>query len=166
MRSITSASGSKRSRSAAALLHKVLLSNDALTHALCRSLHINATDFHALQHLVAGEPLTPGELAGKLLVSSAASSALIDRLSARGHVVRTPHPSDRRSVLVHASPATVELIVSTLRPIFLQPHEHLGHASPENQEAVVAFLEDVLQSIQLHSESISAGKPAKPRDRS
>lgn len=166
MRSSISTHVSDGSPPAAALLHEVLLSSDTLTHTLCRQLQINATDFNALRHLVFGAPLTPGGLAGKLSISSAASSALVDRLSARGHVVRTPHPSDRRSVLVHASPETVGLMVSALRPIFQEPHEHLNHATPENQQAVVAFLEDVLHSIQVHSESRPAGTPAKQKGRS
>lgn len=166
MRPTISTYESDSAQSAAALLREVLLSGDALTHSLCTQLQINATDFNALQHLTFGEPLTPGELASKLSISSAASSALVDRLSTRGHVARTPHPTDRRSILIHASPAAVELIISALRPIFQAPHEHLSHASRENQQAVVTFLEDVFQSIQRYSEFLSASNPPKQRGRS
>ncbi len=113
-------------RSATRLLREVLLFNDALKHSLCRQLQINATDFNALQHLTFGTPLTPSELAGKLRITSAAATALIDRLSARGQVMRTPNPSDRRSVLIHPSPEIVELVVEALRPLFSASTERLS----------------------------------------
>ena len=153
-------------RSAARLLQEVLLFNDVLKHSLCRQLQMNETDFNALQHLTFGEPLTPSELAGKLGISSAAVTALIDRLSARRQVVRTPHPSDRRSVLIHPSPDTVELMVTTLRPLFKESNERLNNTAPEEQQAVMAFLEDVLQSIHVEIESLPAAHPAKRRERS
>lgn len=156
----------KDGRSAARLLQEVLLFNDALQHSICRDLQINETDFHALQHLTFGIALTPGELAARLGITSAASTALVDRLSARGHVMRMPNPSDRRSVLVHASPETVELVVTALRPLFKDPHERLNNTAPEEQQAVMAFLEDVLHSIHAGIDSLPATTAAKRRTRS
>ncbi|MBP2414214.1 DNA-binding MarR family transcriptional regulator [Arthrobacter stackebrandtii] len=152
--------------SAARLLQEVLLFNDALQHSLCRQLDINETDFKALQHLTFGTALTPGELAAKLGITSAASTALVDRLSARGQVVRTPNPSDRRSVLVHASPDTVELVVTALRPLFKDPNDRLNNTAPEEHQAVIAFLEDILHSIHAGIDSFPATTAAKRRARS
>ncbi|AIY03226.1 hypothetical protein ART_3627 [Arthrobacter sp. PAMC 25486] len=152
--------------SAARLLQEVLLFNDALKHSICRQLQINETDFNALQHLTFGKALTPSELASRLCITSAASTALIDRLSARGQVMRTPNPSDRRSVLVHASPETVELVVTALRPHFKDSNERLNNTAPEEQQAVTAFLEDVLHSIHAGIDSLPATAAAKRRARS
>jgi DNA-binding MarR family transcriptional regulator len=45
-------------------------------------------------------PLTPSEISERVLVASATMTATLDTLEARGWVVRTPNPDDRRSVLV------------------------------------------------------------------
>jgi DNA-binding MarR family transcriptional regulator len=47
-----------------------------------------------------GNPVTPGRLSAALQLSAPATSAMLDRLERRGHVNRTPHPTDRRSVTV------------------------------------------------------------------
>ncbi len=54
----------------------------------------------AMGHLVMSGPLSPGELSRRLDLTTAASTDAIDRLVDLGHVTRTPHPTERRSVLV------------------------------------------------------------------
>jgi len=48
----------------------------------------------------AGEHVTPGRLSAALQLSAPATSAMLDRLERLGHVQRTPHATDRRSVVV------------------------------------------------------------------
>ena len=50
----------------------------------------------------AGPPyrLSPGELAGSMMLSTGGTTARLDRLEKAGLVERSPSPSDRRSVLV------------------------------------------------------------------
>jgi len=47
-----------------------------------------------------GRPVTPGRLSAALQLSAPATSAMLDRLERLGHVRRTPHATDRRSVVV------------------------------------------------------------------
>ena len=47
-----------------------------------------------------GHLVTPGILSAALHLSAPATSAMLDRLERVGHVVRTMHPTDRRSVVV------------------------------------------------------------------
>jgi DNA-binding MarR family transcriptional regulator len=52
-----------------------------------------------LNHLVeSGQPLTLGELAGRICCVKSNMTQLIDRLEADGLVARVDHPADRRSV--------------------------------------------------------------------
>src|SRR5688572_998841 len=73
-----------------------------------RDMDMNLTDLRALQHVIAREqsddPVTPRSLASALGISTASTTKLLDRLCASGHLERLPHPSDRRSVVVVASP--------------------------------------------------------------
>ena len=49
----------------------------------------------------AGVPCPPNYLSGRLIVSRATVTGLLDTLAKRGLVRRKAHPSDRRMVLVH-----------------------------------------------------------------
>lgn len=64
---------------------------------------------------------TQQALAGALDVSARNISALVDALEANGYVRRTPHPSDRRAVIVQLTPMAVELMATMQRE-----HAELG----------------------------------------
>ncbi|WP_019203289.1 MarR family winged helix-turn-helix transcriptional regulator [Tsukamurella sp. 1534] len=63
---------------------------------------LGETDVRALVALLDlerdGLPATPGALAAELSLSSAACTALVDRMAAAGLVGRSPDPADRRRV--------------------------------------------------------------------
>jgi DNA-binding MarR family transcriptional regulator len=48
----------------------------------------------------AGAPLTPSQVADRVLIPSATVTATLDLLERRGWIRRTPNPDDRRSTLV------------------------------------------------------------------
>jgi DNA-binding MarR family transcriptional regulator len=50
-----------------------------------------------------GNPVTPGRLSAALQLSAPATTAMLDRLERLGHVHRTPHATDRRSVVVEVT---------------------------------------------------------------
>ncbi|WP_238148008.1 MarR family winged helix-turn-helix transcriptional regulator [Rothia halotolerans] len=68
------------------------------------SMGMNASDLATLRMLVmrerAGQAVTAGEIARQLGISTASTTALIDRLVASGHAERVPHPQDRRARIV------------------------------------------------------------------
>lgn len=72
-----------------------------------QSLGIGPNDAKVLRFLLdrdqSGEQVTPRLLAEMLGISSAATTALIDRLADAGWVERIPFPGDRRSIVVRAT---------------------------------------------------------------
>lgn len=72
-----------------------------------QSLGIGPNDAKVLRFLLArgdaDEPVTPRLLSEMLGISSAATTALIDRLADAGWVERVPFPGDRRSIVVRAT---------------------------------------------------------------
>src|SRR6202051_2946847 len=63
---------------------------------------LSASAFQALAILDgAGEPIPRHVIAGRLLVSSASMTSLLDTRERRGLAERRPHPTDRRKILVH-----------------------------------------------------------------
>ncbi len=149
---------------ASALLHSVLRRNAALEHALCRDLGINETDFQALQHLLLDHPMTPRDLAGKLNISSAATTALIDRMSGRGFVVRLAHPTDRRSLLLRPSPRAITRTMATVRPLIDDAELAIQGLSPEGQRAVVRYLESILSVMQTRIDALAPPTVTKKRN--
>jgi DNA-binding MarR family transcriptional regulator len=149
---------------ASMLLHSVLRLNDVLEHALCLHLGINETDFHALQHLMLVHPMTPGELAAKLNISSAATTALIDRMSRHGFVIRSAHPTDRRSLLLHPSPLAVSRTMTALRPLFAEAEHGIHGLSPEGQRSVVHYLEHILAAMQNRIDTLTPPAATKKRN--
>jgi len=69
---------------------------------------MNETAMRALQVVVARErrglAVSPHHLARALAISTASTTKLVVRLVASGHLVRSPHPRDRRGVVITATP--------------------------------------------------------------
>ena len=69
------------------------------TTALARRMTMHPTDLAAMSHIAyAAEQLGPGELSSRLGITPAATTDLIDRLEAAGHLLRERNPADRRRV--------------------------------------------------------------------
>lgn len=85
--------------------------------AVARREGLSLSELHALRHL-AHDALGPAELARRLGVTTAASSGVVDRLAAHGHVVRRPHPADgRRTEVVLTQSGRLEML-RMLAPMF------------------------------------------------
>ena len=86
-------------------------------HEVARRAGLSTSELHSLRHLM-DTPMGPVELARALGVTSAASSGVVDRLVARGHAERRPHPDDgRRTAVVITESGRVE-VFALLAPMF------------------------------------------------
>ncbi len=68
------------------------------------------SDFGVLEALLHRGPLSVKELGAKVLLTSGSMTAAVDRLTARGWVMRHNDATDRRSRIVHLTDAGRELI--------------------------------------------------------
>ena len=75
-----------------------------LSAHMAADIGLTLSEMVACEHLRLDGPLTPREVGERVRLSSGAVTSLLDRLERRGFVARSPHPSDRRSVLVHYKP--------------------------------------------------------------
>jgi DNA-binding MarR family transcriptional regulator len=125
-------------------LRRFRRADERMRRRVSADLGVNPLDLRALQLVIAGErasrPLSPRDLSTQLEVSTAATTKLVDRLVGSGHVDRTPHPHDRRSVvLVPTSHAHADL-----RRRMGAVHQRMGEAAgavpAESREAVIDFL--------------------------
>ncbi|PVW03312.1 MarR family transcriptional regulator [Microbacterium sp. Gd 4-13] len=94
-----------------------------------------------------GRAATPTDVAKYLGVSTASTTALIDRLESSGYITRRPHPTDRRSVTIAATESADDAVRATLGDM----HERMMRATREvgepEAEAIVAFLERMTDAV-------------------
>jgi DNA-binding MarR family transcriptional regulator len=90
----------------------------------------------------AGEPyvLSPGQLLASTLVTSGTMTNRVDRLAARGLVVRAPDPDDRRGVRVGLTDAGKERVDEALAALLSRERELLEALSVEDQQALSDLL--------------------------
>jgi DNA-binding MarR family transcriptional regulator len=81
------------------------VATDALDQAVADHLGLNRTDARALDVLDQHEgPITAGELAQAMHLTTGAVTSVLDRLEKAGWAKRVRDPNDRRRVLVEATP--------------------------------------------------------------
>jgi DNA-binding MarR family transcriptional regulator len=93
--------------------------------------------------------LSPGQLLTQTLVTSGTMTNRIDRLAAKGLVVRGPDPNDRRGVLVRLTDSGRELADSALTGLLKNERELLA-ALPEER---LEILGDLLRELTVQFEA-------------
>lgn len=75
-----------------------------------------------------GQPyqLSPGQLLRETMVTSGTMTNRVDRLVARGLVMRTDHPDDRRGVLVRLTQAGKDAVDAAISDLLAAEQEILG----------------------------------------
>lgn len=118
------------------------------THGGRRGLH--RTDLNALGHVMEagrrGQALAPGELASALNLSAPATSALLARLEAVGHVHRTHSTSDRRRVSIEVTDEALRVGREVFSPIGAAIRAVIAEYDEHERQVVLRFLDDVVEA--------------------
>ncbi|GAA3238063.1 MarR family winged helix-turn-helix transcriptional regulator [Dactylosporangium siamense] len=103
------------------LLRTFNLEADRFVEVFTRAHGLHRTDLNAVAYIWRAaeedKPLTPGELARKLRLSPAATTALLDRLTRAGHVERRHDTADRRRVHLEMQPSARALAQAFFTPL-------------------------------------------------
>jgi DNA-binding MarR family transcriptional regulator len=122
-------------------LRRYGLENDRFDLAVARAHDVSMAEMKAIDHIQAEGELTPRELGERLSLTSGAVTAVIDRLERVGWVARSPHPTDRRSVVVRMTEQSME----AGERIYVPYSDALARLSaelpPESRQAVAEFLD-------------------------
>ncbi|MBB3157137.1 DNA-binding MarR family transcriptional regulator [Microbacterium proteolyticum] len=97
--------------------------------------------------------VSPSELTRYLGVSTASTTAIVDRLEKSGHVVRVPHPTDRRSIFIVATEASDDEVRATLGSMHSRMMAAVVDMTPEESAAVIACLgrlQDAVDQVDPH----------------
>lgn len=111
------------------------------------NMRLNETDMKALRFLVVsknqGIIVTPGALAAFLKISSASTTKLLDRLARAGHIDRSPHPTDRRALMITITQRTHEQVRDTVGRTHARRFDAAKRLTPQEREVVIRFLHDL-----------------------
>jgi len=101
----------------------------------------------------------PGELTRYLGLSTASTTALLDRLERSGHIVRVANPADRRSLFVQSTPRADAEVRQTLGMMHDRMLAAVIDMSPEDSATVVGFLRrmsDAVDGVAVHDAAIES----------
>jgi DNA-binding MarR family transcriptional regulator len=139
------------------LLHRAELAGQYQRAARARQRGSPQVELAALEHLVVLGGLTPGELGHRLGLTSGGVTALAGRLIQAGHVVRRPHPRDRRMRILTATDQGKAHVAEFLAPVLAPTDRALGWIAGSDAE-----LERFLDALVLLKERAAAATPGPP----
>jgi len=111
---------------------------------LARALEVDRGGLEAMDHLISTGPATPTELARRLEISTAATTLVLNRLEAAGHVQRSRHPSDGRKLVVTAADASAEQVYRAVQPMIDGVEAMIAAMDDDERRAVGAFLDGLI----------------------
>jgi len=126
-------------------MHRWREAERRMSEASRRYMRLGETDMRALRLLIAaqrqGAVVTPSAVATHLGVSTASTTKLLDRLEAGGHIVRTRHPSDRRSIAIEVTEHTRRAARDSVGRLHARRFDVVAALSPEQRTAITAFFD-------------------------
>jgi DNA-binding MarR family transcriptional regulator len=135
--------GSTSSGDAWPLLVRFFFTQRAHLPTLAAELELSPAQCHLLHLIEPGQPVPLGRVANRLACDASNVTGLVDRLESRGLVRRQSADHDRRSKMLHLTPAG-----SRVRALLVDrmstPPPVLGRLSAREQQALVRILTRLL----------------------
>ncbi len=94
-----------------------------------------------------GEAVTPVALSRYLGITSASTTALLDRLERSGHITRSPNPADRRSVHIAASEKSETEVRETLAAMHDRMMSVVRDMDADARATVIDFLDAMREAV-------------------
>ncbi|MCM6764389.1 MarR family transcriptional regulator [Rathayibacter sp. ZW T2_19] len=142
------------------------VSEVAMRRRTREKMAMGETDLIAIQYLLrrqrSDEIVSAKDLAAHLSISSASTTVLIDRLVRSGHLVRKPHPTDRRGIVVEATVDSDREVRETLEHMHRRMLEIAEGLEAGEAEVVVNFLRrmsSAVDEIDAEVEDVDADQP-------
>jgi DNA-binding MarR family transcriptional regulator len=120
-------------------------------------LGVGSTEMIALFFLFAEGTSTPTELAGRLQITTASVTELVERLGRAGLARRAPHPHDRRKVVLSLTDAAQAQVGEMVGRIAVSTARCTSLLSTDERETVLRFLHDLALAYSATSPIPQAG---------
>lgn len=133
-------------------------------------LGLHSTDAIAVLEIAAAEergtPLSPARLSERISLSTGATTALLNRLEAAGHITRAREHSDRRVVTLRSGGHIQERADEFFGPLARRLDTAMSHYPPRFLEQVEAFVADLNATMDSHLAEQAPTTPRSPDGRS
>lgn len=101
----------------------------------------------------AGEPLEPGVIAERLIITSGSTTSLLDTLEKAGLVRRTRHPDDRRKLLIDITDEGTAIVDAILPAFHARERAIIDDAlTSREQHQLLALLAKVQRALLAHTD--------------
>lgn len=144
-----------------ALVQELSYELNRFSHGFAHRHGLHPTDVDALAHLhqarLRGIPVTPSSLAASIELSPPATTALLHRLEASGHVVRTADPADGRRRLLALHPSAQQLAGEFFRPLAGALRDSLDGFTPDEVAVVERWLAQASAAARSLATTIDEG---------
>ena len=134
---------------------------DDFDREVARLLGVNETDLRCLEILIQEVPeATPRLLADRLGLTTGSVTSMLDRLEQAGYVTRSPHPSDRRKVIVRATETATRRAWELIGPLVAEGQQQLLTCySADQLDVITDFLGRARELQQSHVELLRQRQP-------
>ncbi|MEO7350108.1 MAG: MarR family transcriptional regulator [Terrimesophilobacter sp.] len=118
-------------------------------------MKLGDNDMKAMRFIIVstnqGKTVTPGMIAEHLKISTASTTKLLDRLALAGHISRSPHPSDRRAVVITVNPHAHAEVQETIGRLHARRFQVAAKLQPHEREIVIRFLDELAATGEVAS---------------
>lgn len=121
---------------------------------IARLLRLNRTDLRCLDLLLQRGPSAPSRLSTELGLTTGSVTAMLDRMEKAGYITRTPDPSDRRKVIVQATPEIAAQAVEAMTPLMEDSARSMAHYTVADLKLLVDFFTTAIGVQARHVERL------------
>jgi DNA-binding MarR family transcriptional regulator len=116
---------------------------------------LGPNELSALLHLARARRMSAGELSFVLVLSTAQTTTLIDRLESAGHLSRTTDPEGGKFEVLAMTRATAERLAELTRP-FIDDFDAIAERYTAEERALIGrFISDVVTTSERHAEAVA-----------
>lgn len=143
---------------------KMREAEETLSKASQMFMQLSQTEMRAVHYLIVAanqkEIVTPGSIAHHLGITSASTTKLLDRLERGDHIVRHPHPTDRRSLSISVTDETHTAARETVGRKHANRFIVAASLTPADRDVVIRFLDEVADRMTVRDEPWATGSGA------
>ncbi|MGH8302928.1 MAG: MarR family winged helix-turn-helix transcriptional regulator [Steroidobacteraceae bacterium] len=146
---------------------QLVLAVRALSQALqelfaagARASGLPLLEFQVLVRAVDGDGVIARDAGRQLRLSTSTMSGLVDRLVRDKLIRRAPHPSDRRLLLLQATPKGRKTVERTLGPLLAQLEATTSGLGSTQRATIGVFLNDLCQLV-LEQANVARPRPTR-----
>ena len=114
---------------------------------------VSVSQCYALEELVRRGAMTLNDLAAYLYLDKSTASRVVDALERKGYVTRSPHPEDRRALLLEATSAGRTLEGRIRDSILAEERGLVADFAPEVRKAMTQLIRRLARAAQAQVEA-------------